>query len=472
MLQEFRNLCFLLYNKPEECLFYKRNKLFSIFAHGKNLSIGLRGVYSNGFRNVYKMKTNTNSDSRGRDKLQQILKLPRTKSLSFGVGFCVGMSFSMGIYNFLKEENDKVKIPLSLVKMANHGSYSLPYVNAAQISESDIGNKKVVSAPPSSPTQSFNFIADVVEKIEPAVVYIEIKGWHPYLKQLMTISNGSGFIVDSKGLILTNAHVVANRSHVTVKLFDGRVFEGQVESIDPHGDLATVRIDAIDLPTLELGQSRKIRPGEWVVAMGSPFSLSNTITAGVISSVHRASKELGLHHKEMDYIQTDAAINFGNSGGPLVNLDGVVVGICNMKVTAGISFAIPSDYAAEFLKHAKEKKKGWFNNYSSKKKEQQHKHYIGITMLTLTPSIILELLQRNPEFPQVQSGVLVWKVVVGSPAHLAGIQPGDIITHINDKAVKSSSDVYTALDLNQLLKLTIQRKHDTLSVAVQPHEQQ
>ncbi|XP_013785605.1 serine protease HTRA2, mitochondrial-like isoform X2 [Limulus polyphemus] len=433
MVQELKNLCSFLCKKPGNCLFYKRNKLISILVHGNNPSKELRGVFSNGFRNVCKTKTNFDSDAQcGRGKLQQILKLTRTKSMSLGLGFCVGMSLSMGIYSFLKEGNDKIKMPLSLEKIVNHECYSLPCVNAAQNFDLSVGNKKVVSAPPTSPTQGFNFIADVVEKIAPAVVYIEIKGWHPYQKQLMTISNGSGFIVDSKGLILTNAHVVANRSHVTVKLFDGRVFEGQVENIDPHGDLATVRIDAIDLPTLELGQSLKLRPGEWVVAVGSPFSLSNTITAGVISSVHRASKELGLHHKEMDYIQTDAAINFGNSGGPLVNLDGVVVGICNMKVTAGISFAIPSDYAAEFLKHTQEEKKGQFNYHSSKRNEQEHKYYIGITMLTLTPSIILELLQRNPEFPQVQSGVLVWKVVVGSPAHLAGVQPGDIITHINE----------------------------------------
>lgn len=147
--------------------------------------------------------------------------------------------------------------------------------------------------------QQHNFIADVVEVSAPSVVYIEIKDLRrtDYLtRQPMTASNGSGFIVESDGLILTNAHVVINKPHtaVSVRLQDGRTFIGRVEDIDPASDLATVRVECRNLPTMKLGKSSDVRAGEWVVALGSPLALSNTVTAGVISSTQRPSEELGL----------------------------------------------------------------------------------------------------------------------------------------------------------------------------------
>lgn len=328
-----------------------------------------------------------------------------------------------------------------------------------------------------SKSKRFNFIADVVEKTAPAVVYIEIQGRHPFSGTPMTLSNGSGFIVCEDGLILTNAHVVANKSSVIVKLYDGRTFSGKVECVDPVTDLATIRINQNKLPTLKLGSSGNLRPGEWVVAMGNPLSLSNTITAGVISSVHRESSELGLHNKNMEYLQTDASITFGNSGGPLLNLDGEVIGINTMKVTAGISFAIPSDRAKEFLQSSakmskKDESKGWFGFHSSGDSAGAVKRrYMGITMLTLTPSIILELQQRQADFPRdVDSGVLIWKVVVGSPAYNGGLHPGDVVIRINDSVVKSASDVYKALETAPELRLVILRKQQKLVMTIIPQD--
>lgn len=144
----------------------------------------------------------------------------------------------------------------------------------------------------------FNFIADVVETSAPAVVYIEIKDSRRvdfFSGKPVTISNGSGFIIEENGLILTNAHVVTNKpnARVEVKLMNGQIYSGIVEDVDIKSDLATVRIPANRLPVMKLGNSKDIKPGEFVVAIGSPLSLSNTVTSGVVSSTHRGSDELG-----------------------------------------------------------------------------------------------------------------------------------------------------------------------------------
>ncbi|KAG7200669.1 hypothetical protein KM043_001222 [Ampulex compressa] len=320
----------------------------------------------------------------------------------------------------------------------------------------------------------YNFIADVVEISAPSVVYIEIedrKRVDFITGKSMIVSNGSGFIVGEDGLILTNAHVVVNKPNTVVKvrLHDGNTYSGAVETVDLQSDLATVRIKKSNLPVMKLGSSSSIRPGEFVVAIGSPLSLSNTITSGVVSSASRHSKELGLHHKHMDYIQTDAAVTFGNSGGPLVNLNGEAIGINAMKITPGISFAIPIDYAKDFLKkgEARRKDKGVENMLDTPKRR-----YLGLTMLTLTPDIIFVMQQRTRgSVPaNVRHGVLVWKVIVGSPAHNAGLLPGDIITHVNDEPVVSAANIYNALEKSGSLKFTVARKEDILQLEIEAED--
>jgi HtrA serine peptidase 2 len=316
--------------------------------------------------------------------------------------------------------------------------------------------------------KQFNFVAEVVESSAPAVVYIEIKDTRRvdfFTGKPTTISNGSGFIIREDGLILTNAHVVANKPHskVEVRLFNGLTYNGHVEDVDMKSDLATVRISANKLPTIKLGNSSDLKPGEFVVAIGSPLALSNSVTFGVISSTSRGSDELGLRGKDMIYLQTDAAITFGNSGGPLVNLDGEAIGINSMKVTAGISFAIPSDYVKQFLQSAEGVKKTG--------KAGPTRRYMGITMLTLTPQILHELQQRNQYVPpDIKSGVLVWKVILGSPAHSGGLQPGDIVTHIDGKQITGANDVYAVLleSTTRTITMTVNRNGKKMELHVTP----
>lgn len=191
------------------------------------------------------------------------------------------------------------------------------------------------------------------------------------------------------------------------------------------------------------------------------------MTSGVVSSTQRPSKDLGLKGRDINYIQTDAAITFGNSGGPLVNLDGEAIGINSMKVTAGISFAIPIDYARNFLKLAEERvKKG------RPAEQTAQRRYMGITMLSLTPDIIVELKQRGSPIPDsIHSGILVWKVIMGSPAHTSGLMAGDIILAINEKEVKQSGDIYEILaGLTKVLNMVVLRNGETVRVSVKPDD--
>jgi len=234
---------------------------------------------------------------------------------------------------------------------------------------------------------------------------------------------GSGFIVDPSGIILTNAHVVADADEVRVKLPDRREFKGKVAGIDPTTDIAVVKIDAKDLPAVKIGDPARTRVGEWVLAIGSPFGFENTVTAGIVSATSRSLPE----GSYVPFIQTDAAVNPGNSGGPLFNMKGEVIGI-NSQIYSrsggfqGIAFAIPIDAAMnveqQLLAHGK-----------------VERGRLGVGVQEVTQSLAKSFGLDRPR------GALVSQVEPGSPAAKAGLKPGDVIIGLNGKAIEQSNQL-------------------------------
>ncbi|MCJ8730279.1 hypothetical protein PDJAM_G00182500 [Pangasius djambal] len=338
-----------------------------------------------------------------------------------------------------------------------------------------------------SPRYKFNFIADVVEKIAPAVVHIELFLSHPLFGHHVPLSSGSGFIVTESGVIVTNAHVVsssattAGRQQLRVQLHDGKTYEASITDIDKKSDIATIKVNPRKkLPVLPLGHSADLRPGEFVVAIGSPFALQNTVTTGIVSTAQRDGKELGIRDSDMDYIQTDAIINYGNSGGPLVNLDGEVIGINTLKVTAGISFAIPSDRINRFLdesydKQYKDKHRLVRLQYmpsqpvvSDSDVKGTKKRFLGIRMITLTKDLVKEMKQHDPYFPDISSGILVHEVIPDSPAQKGGLEAGDVIVKLNGRPLVSTDDIQLALHGDMALLLEIHRGSNSLLFNIEP----
>ncbi|KAK1905221.1 Serine protease HTRA1A [Dissostichus eleginoides] len=284
-----------------------------------------------------------------------------------------------------------------------------------------------------------------------------------YSKREVAVASGSGFIVAEDGQIVTNAHVVANKHRVKVELKGGGTYDAKIKDVDEKSDIALIKIEAPNkLHILPLGRSSDLRPGEFVVAIGSPFSLQNTVTTGIVSTTQRGGRELGLPNSDMEYIQTDAIINYGNSGGPLVNLDGEVIGINTLKVTAGISFAIPSDKIREFLAEAYDRLQR--GRAGAKKK------YIGVRMMTLTPALAKELKTRHRDFPDITSGAYVMEVIAKTPAAIAGLKEHDVIISINGQRISSATDVSAIIKKENTLRVVVRRGNEDAILTVVPVE--
>ena len=265
---------------------------------------------------------------------------------------------------------------------------------------------------------------------------------------------GSGVIVTDDGYILTNNHVVKDADDIKVVLYDDREFKGKVVGADPKSDLAVVKIDAKDLPSIKIGDSDVLKVGEVVIAIGNPFALSHTITMGIVSAVGRSN--VGIADYE-DFIQTDAAINPGNSGGALVNTDGELIGI-NTAIFSrsggymGIGFAIPSSMAKSvmdsIIKHGKVIR-GW----------------LGVSIQNMTPDLAEQFNLKE------EKGTLVSEVVEDSPAEKAGFERGDLIIEYDGKNVDDSTALRnmvagTLPDTTVKVKIIREEKKKTLTVTI------
>lgn len=262
---------------------------------------------------------------------------------------------------------------------------------------------------------------------------------------------GSGFIVNSDGLILTNAHVVDGAQEVVVKLTDRREFKAKVLGADKQSDVAVIKIDAKDLPTVVIGDPSLTKVGEPVLAIGSPFGFENSATAGIVSAKSRSLPD----DPYVSFMQTDVAVNPGNSGGPLFNLRGEVIGINAQIYTRtggyqGLSFAIPIDVAnkvqAQLVQHGK-----------------VTRGRMGVTIQEIDQALADSFGLKKPE------GALVSSVEKGSPAEKAGVEPGDVILKLNDRAINHSSDLSAQVsDMapGSVGKLQIIRKGEPLTLTV------
>ena len=285
-------------------------------------------------------------------------------------------------------------------------------------------------------------------------------------REEMMRGQGSGFLIDQNGMLLTNSHVVNGADKVTVTLKDGRKFIGKVRGVDEVTDLAVVKIEGKDLPVAPLGNSADVQVGDWAIAVGNPLGLDNTVTLGIVSTLKRSSAAIGIPDKRLDFIQTDAAINPGNSGGPLLNDNGEVIGI-NTAIRAdamGIGFAIPIDKAKELKDQLA-------------RGEKIHHPYLGVQMTNLTP----EIAKQNNDDPNAVfivpevSGVIVVKVIPNTPAAKAGIRRGDVITAIDGESITLAEQLQRIVEasrLGQALKVEVKRSNLTQTITVKTGELQ
>ncbi|KAJ3092419.1 hypothetical protein HK102_007616 [Quaeritorhiza haematococci] len=343
-------------------------------------------------------------------------------------------------------------------------SYDFPIIGSKKSSSNNAQQGQSCPTCGSSANTGVNFIADAVDKVMDSVVNImvEVDASNLFSKKSLVCS-GSGFVVSADGTILTNAHVVGDLvgggGKMTITASDGTQFEGYIYSLDPLSDLAVVKVKGDPHEAerkwtpVTFGENSDLRPGDWVVAIGSPFGLQNTVTAGVVSSRRRRNTEIGQTRNidsHIDYIQTDCVVHSGSSGGPLVNLDGEVIGINTTRAESeGISFAIRADNAMDIIKqlvHSGRVVRPW----------------LGLRMVSLTAHVWQQLKMRGPAeyLPHTRKGVLITSVFPDSPASNGGCIEGDVVVAVNHQPVKTTQEILKIIGHNvgEPVYFTVSRK--------------
>jgi serine protease Do len=310
------------------------------------------------------------------------------------------------------------------------------------------------AAPPADIARLNDFMNTLAERLKPSLVQVRVRrpaespaegeGITPEERR----ASGSGFLIRQDGYLVTNAHVVTEAERIQVKLADGRRFEGRLVGQDERVDLALVKIEGAGLPVADLGDSNRLRVGEFVLALGHPFGLEQTVSFGIVS---RKGAPLQVAAPGFDFIQTDAAINPGNSGGPLVNMAGEVVGVNSMAARNGsIGFAIPINLVKGLLPQLAEKGKvewGW----------------LGVSIAEIGDEDMVRYSLKE------MRGVLVRQVVAGQPADKGGVKANDVILAVDGARVEEPRDlqrIISSTPVGQTVKLSVIREGKETEVAV------
>ena len=347
-----------------------------------------------------------------------------------------------------------------------------------------LGPKSVFALEDFQASESHSFVANVASQVSPSVVRIDIEReiqtdefesdlLDPLLRDLLgdlgTLpkkerGQGSGVIIDSSGLVLTNAHVVERVDRVTITLQNGNQVDGTVIGTDQVTDLALVKIKEFPgLVSAKLGDSEDIQVGDWAIALGTPYGLESTVTLGIVSSLHRDINTLGFSDKRLDLIQTDAAINPGNSGGPLINSNGEVIGINTLVRSgpgAGLGFAIPINLASKVT------------NQLLANGEVIHP-YLGAQLVLLNERIAKEH-NQDPNaliFLPERSGALVQSVIPQSPAEEGGLRRGDLVINAGGTEINDPRSLLMQVENAQIGKpfeLEVVRNNKEINLSIKP----
>ena len=333
-------------------------------------------------------------------------------------------------------------------------------------------------------SESNNFVSSAVKNVGPAVVKIDTERLverqqfdptllDPLLRDLLggqgitperERGQGSGVIINEKGLVLTNAHVVERVDDVSVTLADGSICDGQVLGTDTVTDLALVKIEkATDSSFAPLGNSENLEVGDWAIALGTPYGLEKTVTLGIVSSLHRDINSLGFSDKRLDLIQTDAAINPGNSGGPLINSNGEVIGINTLVRSgpgAGLGFAIPINLAKKV------------SDQLLKNGEVIHP-YLGVQLISLNPKIAKEHNQDPNSLVQLpeRNGALIQTVIPNSPAEKAGLRRGDLVIAAENISIEEPKALLEEVEkakIGKVFLLNVLRNNKEIQINIKP----
>ena len=381
--------------------------------------------------------------------------------------------------------NSSLKLPLSLIAFA-------AIAVSTGCTNSLVGNNPIEQSASAEPRQAVpvetprsinpsapDYVADIVAQVGPAVVRIDSSRaveqplnnsdfgslfgqgrQEQEQPQRVQRGTGSGFITSADGRIFTNAHVVAGADTVSVVLKDGRRFKGEVIGSDETTDVAVIKINATGLPTVKLGDSDRLLPGQAAIAIGNPLGLDNTVTQGIISATGRSGADFG-GSARVNFIQTDTAINPGNSGGPLINSRGEVVGMNTAIIqgASGIGFAVPIATAQRVADQL----------VTSGKVDHP---YLGIQMAELTPELREQINRRegNVQVEQDQ-GVIILAVQPNSPAAQGNLKAGDVIETINGTTVEASKQVQQQVESTKIgepLQMTVKRNGQSVNLTVKP----